>query len=109
MSPLAKVLVVGVAVFGVATSAFAGNAQAGKAKAVACSTCHGLDGRSRLPNAPHLTGQNSLYTALQLRAYRSGQRQNAQMNVVAQGLTDQDIEDLAAYYESLGASCRCSP
>ena len=85
---------------------FAGAAQArdpvaGKARAASCATCHGPLGLSQLPNAPHLAGQPAIYTAEQLKAYRSGKRQNEVMGVMAKPLTDQEIDDLAAWYESI--------
>ncbi len=74
---------------------------AGKAKAGMCATCHGPLGLSQLPNAPHLAGQPAIYTAEQLKNYRSGKRQNEVMAVIAKPLTDQDIDDLAAWYASI--------
>ncbi len=83
------------------TAAAAGDAAAGKTKAKACVTCHGLDGVSRLPDAPNLSGQVPEYLALQLRAYKSGERHHPVMNVVAQPLSSQDIDDLAAWYSEI--------
>jgi cytochrome c553 len=74
---------------------------AGKAKASMCSTCHGPLGLSQLPNAPHLAGQPAIYTSEQLKQYRDGRRSNAVMAVLAKPLTDKDIEDLSAWYESI--------
>jgi cytochrome c553 len=81
--------------------AFAGDVAAGKARAAMCATCHGPLGISQLPNAPHLAGQPEIYTAEQLKQYRSGKRANEVMAVIAKGLSDQDIEDLAAWYGSI--------
>ncbi len=74
---------------------------AGKAKAAMCATCHGPLGVSQLPNAPHLAGQPAIYTAEQLKNYRSGKRANEVMAVIAKPLSDQDIDDLAAWYASI--------
>ncbi len=82
-------------------AAIAGDAAAGKTKAKACVTCHGLDGVSRLPDAPNLSGQVPEYLALQLRAYRSGERRHPVMNVIAKPLSDEDIDDLAAWYSEI--------
>ena len=103
MSPLLRVLgVAGCAVLSSPPGAHAQSAiLAGKAKAQACSTCHGPLGLSQLPNAPHLAGQPELYVAEQLKAYRSGRRSNEIMNVIAKPLTDEDIDQLAAFYASL--------
>jgi len=69
-----------------------------------CATCHGPMGLSQLPNAPHLAGQPALYLVEQLKNYRSGKRQNEMMQVMAKPLTDQEIDNLAAWYESIQIS-----
>lgn len=74
---------------------------AGKAKAQACAVCHGPLGLSQLPNAPNLAGQPEIYLAEQLKAYRSGKRNHEVMSVVARPLSDEDIEQLSAWYASL--------
>lgn len=74
---------------------------AGRAKAAVCVTCHGADGISRLPNAPHLAGQPEIYLAEQLKAYRAETRKDPMMMVIAKPLSDQDIADLAAWYASI--------
>ncbi len=80
----------------------AGDAKAGRAKAAQCQACHGLDGMSKLPEAPNLAGQTEEYLAKSLNDFRSGARQNELMSVVAKGLSDADIANLAAYYHGLG-------
>lgn len=78
-----------------------GNA-AGKAKAIAvCNVCHGANGLSQMPNAPHLAGQPEMYVREQLRAYRSGKRQHEVMAIIAKPLTDDEIADLSAWYASI--------
>ncbi|HSN91298.1 MAG TPA: cytochrome c [Anaeromyxobacteraceae bacterium] len=79
----------------------AGDAQAGRAKAAACTVCHGALGLSQMPDVPHLAGQPAVYLAEQLKAYRSGKRSHEVMGVVAKGLGDADIADLAAWYASI--------
>jgi cytochrome c553 len=79
----------------------AGNVPAGREKARMCEACHGLDGRSRMPEAPNLAGQVEGYLAAQLMAFKSGQRRNEQMAVIVQALTPQQIDDLAAYYAAI--------
>ena len=54
-----------------------------------------------LPEAPHIAGQKASYTAAQLQHYRSGERKHELMTVVSQSLTDQQIADLAAWYEAI--------
>jgi cytochrome c553 len=73
----------------------------GQAKAKICATCHGRNGISTAPLFPNLAGQKSAYVAAQLRMFRSGERKSEQMNIIAKPLSDQDIENLAAYFESL--------
>jgi cytochrome c553 len=71
------------------------------AAAQACSVCHGANGLSTLPNAPHLAGQPAIYLAEQLKAYRSGKRANEVMSVIAKPLADADIDALATWYASI--------
>jgi cytochrome c553 len=63
-----------------------------------CAACHGVNGVSTEPGTPHIAAQRSTYLAAQLRAYRSGARENALMNAVSASLTDAEIDALAAYY-----------
>ena len=86
---------------GDATSGVAADAAAGRAKAQACAACHGANGLSARPDAPNLAGQPAIYVAEQLRAYRSGRRRHEVMSLVAQPLSDTDIEDLAAWFEAI--------
>jgi cytochrome c553 len=80
----------------------AGDAAAGKTKAGAmCRVCHGLDGIAKMPDAPNLAGQQEIYLVRSLTAYKTGERQNPQMSVVAPTLSEKDIANLAAYYASI--------
>jgi cbb3-type cytochrome c oxidase subunit III len=78
----------------------AGDAAAGKAKSAVCAGCHGADGNSTNPEWPKLAGQHAGYLAKQLNDFKSGKRKNATMSAMAATLSDQDIQDLAAYYSS---------
>jgi cytochrome c553 len=82
----------------------AGDVKAGRAKALMCQACHGLDGLSKVPDAPNIAGQTEPYIAAQLQAYKSGARKNDAMSVVAPSLSDTDIEDLAAYFSAIEIS-----
>ncbi len=84
-----------------AEAAATGNPVAGRDKARMCEACHGLDGRSKMPEAPNLAGQVEGYLVRQLNAFKSGERRNEQMSVIVQALTAQQIEDLAAYYAAI--------
>ena len=88
-------------VLGVSVAGHAADIEAGRERAKACNTCHGSDGMAVMPLVPHLAGQNALYMAHQLRAYRDGKRQHEVMSVVVKDLSDNDIDNLAAFYESL--------
>ncbi|MFD0938927.1 c-type cytochrome [Methylobacterium trifolii] len=79
----------------------AGDAGAGRKRASACQACHGMDGLSKLPEAPNLAGQVEIYLVKALGEYRDGTRKNEVMNVVAKDLSDTDIANLAAYYGGL--------
>ena len=76
----------------------AGNIEAGKQKAAICVACHGPDGNSNNPSWPNLAGQHAEYIKKQLLDYRNGNRKNDQMAPLAMTLSDQDIDDIAAYY-----------
>ncbi len=78
-----------------------GSVEAGKAKSITCAACHGAEGNSANPVWPNLAGQNAPYTKAQLKAFKDGVRQNALMSSQAMMLSDQDMADLAVYYESL--------
>jgi len=78
-----------------------GDVAAGKAKSAVCAACHGADGKAILPAYPNLAGQHASYLAKQLMEYRDGGRVNVLMSGQATNLSDEDIQDLAAYYNSL--------
>ena len=83
-------------------TAVAGDAAAGKSRASACMACHGANGISANGMWPNLAGQKEAYLVLQLKAFRDGDRKNPMMAPMAAGLSDDDIDNLAAYYSSLG-------
>ena len=84
-----------------APASAAGNVAAGRQKALACQTCHGLDGLSKLPEAPNLAGQPEPYLVKSLNDYRKGVRKNDMMSLVVEQLKDQDVADLAAFYAAI--------
>lgn len=82
--------------------AWAGDIKAGREKAQAvCAVCHGLDGVSKIAEAPNLAGQNEQYLIAQLDAFQSGARNNEMMSIVIKNMSQADIEDLAAYYTAI--------
>lgn len=93
------ILALGVSLF--ANAYGAGDPEAGKAKSEACVGCHGLNGKSSNPMYPSLKGQQKMYLIKALKAYRDGKRDDPMMGSLAKSLSDEDIENLAAYYASL--------
>jgi cytochrome c553 len=85
----------------ITNAAFAADVAAGRAKAVQCQACHGLDGISKLPEAPNLAGQNEDYLVKALHDFKTGERKNEMMSTVVKPLSDADIANLAAFYHSL--------
>jgi cytochrome c553 len=77
-----------------------GKAASGEAKAALCMACHGPNGNSVNPEWPRLAGQSAVYIAEQLRLFKAGVRDNPVMKPLAASLSDQDINDLAVYYEA---------
>jgi cytochrome c553 len=85
----------------------AADAKAGRALArEKCQVCHGIDGIAKMPVAPHLAGESDIYLQTQLKAFRSGKRENEMMSVVAKGLSDEDISKVAAWYASIEISVK---
>jgi cytochrome c553 len=78
-----------------------GDRAAGERKAAACVECHGAQDGS--PNAewPNLAGQKADYLIKQMRKFRDGIRTDPLMSEAAKGLSNDDINDLAAYYATL--------
>ncbi|HEV8690776.1 MAG TPA: c-type cytochrome [Ideonella sp.] len=85
-----------------------GDAKAGEKKNAMCIGCHAITGYQasfpQIYKVPKISGQNAKYIAAALDGYRKGDRKHPTMRAIAGSLTDQDIADLAAYYESNGKS-----
>lgn len=83
-----------------------GDAVAGAHKNALCIGCHGINGfRTAFPetyHVPRINGQSAGYISAALHGYKSGERKHPSMRTMASSLSDQDIADLAAYYESTG-------
>lgn len=85
----------------VSLPAFAkGDAAAGQAKSAICAACHGVDGNSMVPTWPKLAGQHEQYLVRQATLIKAGARMVPEMAGITPGLTEQDIEDLSAYFSS---------
>jgi cytochrome c553 len=85
-------------------AANAADAEAGKAKSAVCAACHGADGNSSNPMWPSLAGQHASYVYKQLSDFKAGRRINASMLGMVAGLSDDDMKNLAAYYETQNPS-----
>ena len=77
-----------------------GDPAAGEAKSAICAACHGVDGNSMVATWPKLAGQHEPYLARQIRLIKSGARPVPEMAGIVPGLSDQDIDDLAAFFAS---------
>lgn len=74
---------------------------AGKAIAEAeCATCHGMDGHGKTPEIPNLTAQPLQYLVEAMHAYRDGGRLHAALQDMTTGMSEADINNIAAYYAS---------
>lgn len=87
----------------VSASAFArGDIENGKKLSTTCQACHGTDGAAKTdPQYPRLAGQYADYLARALHEYKIGDRKNAIMATFSANLSEQDMQDLAAYFSSL--------
>jgi len=83
-----------------------GDAKAGEKKIAMCIGCHGIHGyQASFPEVykvPMISGQNAKFIASALNAYKKGERKHPTMRGIADSLSDQDIADVAAYYEGHG-------
>ncbi|MDH3635261.1 MAG: cytochrome c4 [Gammaproteobacteria bacterium] len=84
----------------VSANANAADIEAGKAKSAVCAACHGADGNSANAAWPSLAGQHASYTYKQLKDFKAGRRNNASMTGMVALLNDDDMKNLAAFYES---------
>jgi cytochrome c553 len=81
-------------------SVSAADIAAGEQKAATCLGCHGPKGKSSSAQWPNLAAQQSVYIVNQLNAFKTGTRTNPMMQSMAANLSDDDINNLAAYYSS---------
>lgn len=81
-------------------AALVGDPVAGRKMAAACAACHGVDGNASDPNTPSLAGEDPEYLVTATKSYRDGTRDYLMMKHPVESLSDQDIENLAAFYSS---------
>ena len=79
---------------------------AGEQKAENCIGCHGVKGQSSNQQWPNLAGQQKAYLVMQLKAFKSGSRNNSVMQAMVASLSDADFSDLAAYFASLPVAAK---
>jgi cytochrome c553 len=106
---LLSVLTLGVAcvtTFSALAQELKGDALAGEKKNAMCSGCHGIvgyhTGFPEVHKVPKISGQGAKYISAALHAYKKGERQHPSMRTLASSLSEQDIADLAAFYETSG-------
>ncbi|MDP2179675.1 c-type cytochrome [Methylicorpusculum sp.] len=78
----------------------AAETSSGEKLATTCTGCHGAQGNSGSPDFPNLAGQQAAYLVAQLKAFKEGRRKNSIMNAQAANLSQSDMEQLAAYFNS---------
>jgi cytochrome c553 len=93
--------VLAITLLGAAGTVPAADIAAGKAKATICAACHGPEGISLNDLWPNLAGQKEGYLVKQIKAFKAGDRVDPTMAPMVNPLTDEDIENLAAYFSSL--------
>ncbi len=90
-----------------------GDAKMGEGKIAMCIGCHGIKGyQASFPEiykVPMIAGQGAKYVAAALHAYQKGERKHPSMRGIAEGLSDQDIADISAYYEASGSDGAKAP
>lgn len=83
-----------------------GDAKAGEKKIAMCLGCHGIEGyQASFPEiykVPKIAGQGAKYIVSALAAYKKGDRKHPSMRGVVDNLSDQDMADIAVYFEALG-------
>ena len=97
-------LVAGLAT-GTVASAEGGDVERGRVLGQTCIGCHGVASYNNVYptyKVPKIGGQNYEYMVVALKAYRDGERRHSTMELQAQALSDQDIEDVAAYFAAFG-------
>ena len=93
---------------------FSGDLTLGKEKAAAvCSVCHGMNGQSASGGnsalIPNITAQNKEYLIAKMKDYKSGKINHPQMSLIAQMLSDEDIENVAEWYSNIKISIELPP
>jgi cytochrome c553 len=106
MNKVLSMIFVLAAAGGFVSAASAQDAKAGEKKAAMCIGCHGIPGYQasfpEIHKVPMISGQSGKYIVSALVAYKKGERRHPTMRGIAASLTDQDMADLGAFYETHG-------
>ena len=101
-------MVTSVTWFSAAAQTPVGDIKAGEKKVAMCIGCHGIAGYQasfpEIHKVPMISGQGAKYIMAALTAYQKGERRHPTMRGIAEGLSEQDIADVAIYYEAHGRS-----
>lgn len=101
-------MVTSVTWFSAAAQSPVGDIKAGEKKVAMCIGCHGIAGYQasfpEIHKVPMISGQGAKYIMAALTAYQKGERRHPTMRGIAEGLSEQDIADVAVYYEAHGRS-----
>ncbi len=113
LSSLLVVTVASVTALSASAQEVQGDAKAGAGKIAMCIGCHGIKGyQSSFPEVykvPMIAGQGAKYISAALHAYQKGERKHPTMRGIAEGMNDQDIADVSAYYEASGQHGASAP
>ena len=97
-------LIIVLGLFATSASYAAGNAELGKLKAETCLGCHGVPSYTNVYptyHVPRLGGQHADYIVAALKGYKSGERSHGTMQAQAAGMSEEDMADIGAYFQSL--------
>jgi cytochrome c553 len=110
---LSSLLVASATAFSAHAQEVKGDAKAGEKKIAMCIGCHGIPGyQASFPEVhrvPMISGQNAKFIVSSLNAYKKGERKHPSMRGIADSLSEQDIADVAAYYEEHGKTAATAP
>ncbi len=110
MNKALSMILVLAAAAGFSGAASAQDAKAGEKKAAMCIGCHGIPGYQasfpEIHKVPMISGQSGKYIVAALNAYKKGERKHPTMKGIAASLTDQDMADLGAFYETHGGPAK---
>ncbi len=110
MKALALIASVGLLAATLSTPVFAaGDAAAGKTKAAACVACHGNDALPGVFLSLQLAGRNADKLTVKTNKYKTGKIFHPMMNMATAFFSEKDIEDVSAYYQSLGKPLFTAP